>query len=155
MRERDMSQVSGERSERVLRELGCYSAVRSYCVLVASQLMRCVAMPFMGRPAFPFIGQGKAPVTVEGKEENEKEKKSSRITGSFFSFTRDLPTLYTSTRTAPCRVPVHHWRHVQASSPGRGAPLRPDERRGGLTRLSVLVRGLGRTAPVHPTLFLM
>ena len=41
---------------------------------------------FMGRPAFPFISQGKAWVTVEGKEENEKEKKSSRIVGSFFSF---------------------------------------------------------------------
>ena len=39
----------------------------------------------MGRPAFPFIGQGKARVTVEGKGENEKEKKSSRIIGSFFS----------------------------------------------------------------------
>ena len=47
----------------------------------------------MGRPAFPFIGQGKARVTVEGKEENEKEKKSSRIVGSFFSFTRVPPTL--------------------------------------------------------------
>ena len=47
----------------------------------------------MGRPAFPFIGQGKARVTVEGKEENEKEKKSSRIAGSFFSFTRVSSTL--------------------------------------------------------------
>ena len=37
----------------------------------------------MGCPAFPFIGQGKARVTVEEKEENEKEKKSSRIVGSF------------------------------------------------------------------------
>ena len=46
----------------------------------------------MGRPAFPFIGQGKARFTVEGKEENEKEKKSSRIVGSF-SFTWVPPTL--------------------------------------------------------------
>ena len=52
--------------------------------------MRCVAIvrptpvPFMGHPAFPFIVQGKARVTVEGKEEKEKEKKSSRIAGSFF-----------------------------------------------------------------------
>jgi len=38
----------------------------------------------MGHPAFPFIGQGKAQVTAEGKEENEKETKSSRIAGSFF-----------------------------------------------------------------------
>ena len=70
------------------------------CVLVRSgfdgfesQLMRCVAMPFMGCPAFPFIGQGKARVIVEGKEEDEKEKKFSRITGSFFSFMWVLPTL--------------------------------------------------------------
>ena len=33
-RERDRSQVSGEMSERVLRELGCYLAVCSCCVLV-------------------------------------------------------------------------------------------------------------------------
>ena len=47
----------------------------------------------MGRPAFPFIGQGKAWVIVEEKEENEKEKKSSRIIGSFFSFMRVPLTL--------------------------------------------------------------
>ena len=47
----------------------------------------------MGHPAFPFIGQGKAHVTVGGKEENEKEKKSSRIARSFFSFTRVPLTL--------------------------------------------------------------
>ena len=55
--------------------------------------MRCVAMPHMARPTFSFIGQGKARVTVEEKEENEKEKKSSRIAGSFFSFMRVPPTL--------------------------------------------------------------
>ena len=78
------------------RELGCFLAV-CLCVLIGSgfesELMRCVAMPLMGRPAFPFIGQGKARVTVERKEENEKEKKSYRIVGSFFSFTRVPPTL--------------------------------------------------------------
>ena len=47
----------------------------------------CCDAPY-GTPCFPFIGQGKARVTVEGKEENEKEKKSSRIVGSFFSFTQ-------------------------------------------------------------------
>ena len=70
-----------------------FSAV-CLCVLIGSgsdgfesESMRCVTMPLMGRPAFPFIGQGKAWVTVEGKEEDEKEKKSSWIVGSFFSFT--------------------------------------------------------------------
>ena len=79
--------------------LGRFLAV-CLCVLIGSvfngfqsESMRCVAMPLMGRPAFPFIGQGKAWVIVEGKEENEKEKKSSRIAGSFFSFMRVLPTL--------------------------------------------------------------
>ena len=64
-------------------------------VLVCSDRfgVRWVRVPFMGRPAFPFIGQGKARVTVEGKEENENEKKSSRIAVSFFSFTRVPPTL--------------------------------------------------------------
>ena len=44
------------------RELGRFPAV-CLCVLVGSgfdgfesELMRCVAMPLMGRPAFPFIG---------------------------------------------------------------------------------------------------
>ena len=63
------------------------------CVLIGlgfdgfeSGLMQCVLMPLMGCPTFPFIGQGKAWVIVEGKQEKEKEKKSSRIIGSFFSF---------------------------------------------------------------------
>ena len=57
-------------------------------VLVSFDLfgVRWVRVPFMGCPSFPFVGQGKARVIVEGKEENKKEKKSSRITGSF-SFT--------------------------------------------------------------------
>ena len=42
----------------------------------------------MGRPAFSFIGQGKALVIEEGKEKNERERKASRIAGSFFSFMR-------------------------------------------------------------------
>ena len=39
-----------------------------------SKLMRCVAIPLMGRPTFPFIGQGNAGVTAEGEEENQKVK---------------------------------------------------------------------------------
>ena len=34
---------------------------------------------------------------------------------------------------APCRGPVRYWRHVEASSAGHGAPLRPDGRRGELS----------------------
>ena len=81
------------------RDLGGFPIV-CLCVLTGlrfdgfkSELMRCVVMPLMGRPTFPFIGQGKAQITVEEKEENEKEKKSSKIAGSFFSFTRVPPTL--------------------------------------------------------------
>ena len=48
---------------------------------------------FMGRHAFPFIGQGKARVIAEEKEKNEREKKASRVTGSFFSFMRVPPIL--------------------------------------------------------------
>ena len=46
-----------------------------------------------GTFCFPFFKQGKARVTVEKKEENDKEKKSSKIVRSFFSFTRVPPTL--------------------------------------------------------------
>ena len=42
----------------------------------------------MGRLASPFIGEGKARVIEEEKEKNEREKKASRIAGSFFSFMR-------------------------------------------------------------------
>ena len=49
--------------------------------------------PFMGHPASPFIDEGKARVTAEEKEKNDREKKASRIAGSFFSFTRVPPIL--------------------------------------------------------------
>ena len=42
----------------------------------------------LGHPAFPFIDEGKAWVTDEEKEKNEREKKASRVAGSFFSFMR-------------------------------------------------------------------
>ena len=42
----------------------------------------------MGRPASSFIGEGKAHVIEEEKEKNKREKKASRIAGSFFSFMR-------------------------------------------------------------------
>ena len=42
--------------------------------------------PFMGRPASPFIGEGKTWVIEEENEKNEREKKTSRAVGSFFSF---------------------------------------------------------------------
>ena len=48
---------------------------------------------FMGRYAFPFTGEGKAWVTEEENEKNAREKKASRIAGSFFSFMQVLPTL--------------------------------------------------------------
>ena len=47
----------------------------------------------MGCPASSFIGQGKARVIEEEKEKNEREKKASRVTGSFFSFMRVPPIL--------------------------------------------------------------
>ena len=91
-RERDMSQVSDGRNEWVPRARSLLG-----CVFVVWWIDRIRvpidAMPFIERPAFSFIDQGKARVIVEGKEEDKKEKKSSRITGSFFSFTWVLPTL--------------------------------------------------------------
>ena len=62
--------------------------VRWVRVPIDAMCFRCLAMPFVGRTAFSFIGQEKARVTMEGNEENEKEKKSSMIAGSFFSFTQ-------------------------------------------------------------------
>ena len=44
----------------------------------------------MGRSASPFIGKGKARVIEEEKEKNEREKKASRVAGSFFSYIQVL-----------------------------------------------------------------
>ena len=49
--------------------------------------------PFMGCPASSFIGKGKAWVIEEEKEKNKREKKASRIAGSFFSFMQIPPIL--------------------------------------------------------------
>ena len=62
------SQVSGERSERVLRARLPLSRVLMPCSF-------CPHLPIMGRPASPFIGEGKAWVTKEEKEKNERERK--------------------------------------------------------------------------------
>ena len=97
-----MSQVSGERSERAprARSLLCcvlvcsnWFMVRVQIGVICSDAIDLSPTLFMGRPTFPFIGQGKARVTIKGKEENQKERASSRIAGSFFSFTRVPPTL--------------------------------------------------------------
>ena len=47
----------------------------------------------MGRPASPFIDEGKVRVIEEEKEKTEREKKASRVVGSFFSFMRVPPIL--------------------------------------------------------------
>ena len=54
----------------------------------------CVKIPLLwGVLLSPFIGEGKTRVTEEEKEKNEREKKASRVVGSFFSFKRVSPTL--------------------------------------------------------------
>ena len=70
--------------------MGAESSITAQpCVLaVLLYFYLMVRSPFMGCPASPFIGEGKAWVTAEEKEKNEREKKASRIAGSFFSFMR-------------------------------------------------------------------
>ena len=72
------SQVSGGKSERVLRARSLLSRVFVSCSCVFISyfdrfgVIRSVldgSIPSMGRHAFPFIGQEKARVTVEEKEE--------------------------------------------------------------------------------------
>ena len=53
------------------------------------KLCSCVKIPpFMGCLASPFLGKAKAWVVEEEKEKNKREKKTSRVTESFFSFMR-------------------------------------------------------------------
>ena len=49
--------------------------------------------PLHGTPCFPFYRPRKSTGYDGGKEKNEREKKSFRITGSFFSFMRVSLTL--------------------------------------------------------------
>jgi len=81
-----MSQVSSERSERVLR---------------AQLLLLCVSRsdrfgvrsdPLHGTPCFPFYRPRESMSYSGGKEKNEREE-SFRIVGSFLSFMQVSPTL--------------------------------------------------------------
>ena len=98
-RERDMSQVSGGKSERVPRAWLLLSRVFVSCScvfiwlesdwgdLIGSSLLH-------GMPYFPFYRPRESTGYSVGREENEREReKSFRITGSFFSFRRVPPTL--------------------------------------------------------------
>ena len=87
------------------RELGCCSAVCLCCVLVGlrfdgfvmvrSGLASIDRSPDHLREAscFPFYRPKESMGYSGGREENEREKKSSRIVGSFFSFMWVLLTL--------------------------------------------------------------
>ena len=65
----------------------------SHVLVSCSYVKIPLISPLMGRPASPFIGEGKVRVIEEEKEKNEREKKASRIGGSFFSFMRVPPIL--------------------------------------------------------------
>ena len=87
-REKDMFQVSSEKNKRVP---------------IAQLLLLCVSGsdrfgvgsdPLHGTPYFPFYRSRVSTGYSGGKEKNEREKrKAFRTAGSFFSFTRVLPTL--------------------------------------------------------------
>ena len=55
--------------------------------LCARVVLLSLPPPSVGHSASPFIDEGKARVTEEEKEKNEREKKTSRVAGSF-SFMR-------------------------------------------------------------------
>ena len=65
------SQVSGGRSERVLRAQSLLSRVFVSCSCI---FISWFGPPLLRRPAFPFISEGKAWVTVEENEKNEREE---------------------------------------------------------------------------------
>ena len=68
--------------------MGAKSSIAALVLLSHGSVLCGSRSPFMGCPASPFIGEGKARVTAKEKEKNEREKKASRIAGSFFSFMR-------------------------------------------------------------------
>ena len=74
-----------------------------------------------------------------GKGEEQEREEGFQGCRVLLLLHTDLVDPIDVTGTAPCRGPVRHWRHAQASSTGHGVPLRPDGRRGELTRLSAFV----------------
>ena len=81
-----MSQVSSERSKRVLRaQLLLLCVSRSDRFGVGSD-------PLHGTPCFPFYRPRESIGYNGGKEKNERQKKAARTAGSF-SFMRVLPIL--------------------------------------------------------------
>jgi hypothetical protein len=56
------------------------------------------------------------------------------------------------TGMVPRRDPVHHWRHMRASSAGRGVSFHPGRQHGQQAPLTEVVRGLGSTVLARPTL---
>ena len=96
-----MSQISGERSERVPRArslLGCVLVcsnqfrVRVRIGVMCSDANDSSPVSFNGTPCFPFYRPRESTGYSGGREENER-KKSFRIVGSFFSYMRVPPTL--------------------------------------------------------------
>ena len=66
------------------------------CVLVSCSCVLICSLfgPLVGAPNFPFYRQRKSAGYSGGKGEGrEREKKASRIAGSFFPFMRVLPIL--------------------------------------------------------------
>ena len=82
-RERERILVSCGRSERVLRARLSLSRVLVSCSYIFISWFGLVWISLTGRPAFPFIDQWKARVIEEENEKNEREKKTSRVAGSF------------------------------------------------------------------------
>ena len=72
--------------------MGAESSIAALVLLSYGSVSCRSRSPFMGCPASPFIGEGKVRVTTEEKEKNKREKKASRIAGSFF-FMRVPPIL--------------------------------------------------------------
>ena len=70
--------------------MGAKSLITALVLLSRGSVSCRSRSPFMGCPASPFIGEGKARVITEEKEKNEREreKKTSKVIESFFSFMR-------------------------------------------------------------------
>ena len=155
-RERERSQVSGERSEWVLRArllLGCAFVSCSCADLYRILMGRSVGDPLYGALCFPFYRSWESTGYSGGKgEEREKGRPlgSPGPSSPSCGFHRSCRCQQRRLHVAALFVTdTMHKRHLPVMA------SRPDERHGELTLLSAFVRGLGRTSLAHPTLFLM
>ena len=110
-------------------------------------------IPLQGAPCFPFYKRRESVGYSGGKGEERDREEGFQDRRVLLLLHAGLADPVDVNRGSSMSWPYSSL--AQVSSAGHGVPFHPNGRLGELTRLSAFERGLGRTAPARPTLFLM